>query len=106
MNPMPQNEGVPQAQESGWLPPSFAKDTAQLALTGRPKIDAGTRRFESLIVALLSMVYGVALVLIALMVGHHEFRQLLGLPLPRWGVLVLACLGVTALLRGLLRLAR
>ncbi|HWG10042.1 MAG TPA: hypothetical protein VN693_00880 [Rhodanobacteraceae bacterium] len=106
MKPKPPNEGVSQAQASNGLPPSFARDTARLALTGKPKIDADTRHFESLIVALLTTVYGIALALVALIFGHREFLELLGLPLPRWGVLVVACLGFTALLRGWLQLSR
>jgi hypothetical protein len=106
MNSNPPHETAPQVPESHGLPTSFARDTARLVLTGKPDIDANTRRFGIVILALVSMAYGVAVVLVVMIFGHGRLRELFAPPLPRWGLLVLACLGFTALLCGLRRFRR
>lgn len=106
MNSNPPHEAASPMPEPHGLPPSFARDTARLVLTGKPGIDADTRRFETVVLALVSMVYGVAVVFVVMIFGHGRLRELLAPPLPRWGMLVLACLGFTALLRGLRRFRR
>ena len=84
------------------LPASFARETALLAITGRSRPDASTRRFERRIVLLAIAAYGAASIACVLVFGSGWLDRRAESHFPVWAIAVLACLGLSVLFRACL----
>jgi hypothetical protein len=85
------------------LPPSFASDTSHLIATGQPALETATLRYEQRMRLGFFAILGATAAGCCIAFGTHWLEVALPLlalagQVPGWLILVVACIGVSALL--------